>query len=159
MSRVTSSSSSSSAAITDTSGNALTSTSGSLNVNITGDASTSTYSLASNYNEITNVTNNTETTIVSYSAISGTSCYLQLVQMGGQNIAEYHVYRNASIIDKQYTYFTQYNAQSDYRTDNSNIPGILLADGDVVYVKVVNVSPGLTTSNFNGRIQVLQVAS
>jgi hypothetical protein len=159
MSRVTSSSSISgpltiagAIPIEDSAGNPLTSTGGALNVNISGG---SNYTSISTYNEITNLAMGIETTIVSYTVPSGSSYYLQFIEASGQNLAEYHIYKNSSIIAKKYSSYTEFNVNFDYKTGISSTPGIFLTTGDVVYVKVLNVNN--STADFNARIQIMEI--
>lgn len=109
-----------------------------------------------NYNEITSIAVGIETVIVTYTApSSSTKAYLQLIGSSGTNKAEYRIYKDASVIDKRYTYYTEYNVDFDYRTCDSSSPGLLIPAASMILIKVVNNSIGL--ANFNGKIQILEV--
>ena len=125
------------------------------NVFVTNGALGGTPTTVYNYNEITNIAPSVETTIVSYTVNSAADCYLQIIASSGQNIGEIRVYRNGSVIDKKYLYYTGFNMDFDYRNADPAFPGLLLSTGDVIYVKGVNNS----TSNcsFNAKIQVVEV--
>lgn len=107
------------------------------------------------YNEVTNVTPGIETTISTYTAISGKDCFLQSVEYSGTNIATFRVYINGTVVDKQYTYFTYYNGLFQYLTGNSTSPGISLNTGDVVLI--TGIQNRSSTCDFNANIQILEV--
>lgn len=151
MSRVQSSSSASSVNIKDSAGNPLTSTGGALDVNVSGG---SAYGIGYVYNEVTNISPGIETTIATYTVLGPNPSYLQIIGSAGQNIGEIRVYKNASVIDKFYLYYTAFNAEFDYRTNVGGVPGIELLTGDVILVTGLNNST--STCNFNAKIQVLE---
>lgn len=106
------------------------------------------------YNEVTAIASEVETTLATYTA-PGTA-YLLLASGSGQNIGQLVIYKNGSPIDKNYLSYTQFNAMFDYRTDNSNAPGLPLAQGDVIAVKYTNSSQ--SSCNGNAKIQVLETS-
>jgi hypothetical protein len=108
------------------------------------------------YNEVTNVNPGIETIIATYNVNAGANCYLQMISASGTNKAEFRIYKNTDIIDKKYTYYTEFNTEFDYFTGNNTAPGIKLESGDVIYIKAIQNRP--TTCDFNAIIQVLEVS-
>lgn len=98
------------------------------------------------YDEATSVAVGIETTILSYTVL-GTSSSLKKISVSGQNIGEVNIYKNGSVMDKQYLYYTGFNLKFGY--DN-----ILFATGDVIDIKVIN--NGQDACNFNASLQVLE---
>lgn len=107
------------------------------------------------YNEVTNVNPGIETTISTYIAISTAECYLQAISCSGTNVAEYRVYINSTVVDKKYTYFTEFNLNFGYFTGNTTTPGIKLITGDIVSIRAIQ-NRG-STCNFNALLQILEV--
>lgn len=109
------------------------------------------------YNEVTNVLPGLETLITSYTAVSTADCYLQQVASSGTNMAEFRVYINGVVSDKQYSSLTQFGVQFDYFTGNTSVPGVKLSTGDIVTVKALQNRP--YSCNFNATIQILEVTT
>ena len=97
-----------------------------------------------------------ETTVSTYTANLSAICFLQFVEIYGTNASEYRFYKNATLINKKYTSVTEFGSFSDYRTQNDLCPGLRLANGDVITVKVIHDRP--SSGDFNGRIQILEVS-
>jgi hypothetical protein len=154
MSRVTSSSSTGTVSIQDTAGNPLTSTSGALDVNIVA-APANNINVIAVYNEVSAVASGIETTVATYINNNVTTNFLVRIETSGTNIAEYRLYRNASIIDKKYSEFTQLNTVFEYSTADTSAPGLKTATSDTFYLKVIHNRPNV--GNFNAKLLVLEV--
>lgn len=106
------------------------------------------------YNEIALVPTNVETTIVSHTAVGGRKTYLQHISASGDNIGKYKVKINGIAIETKRTMFGEdLNCEADFDGDNN--PGLELAVGDIVVITVINPRP--SASDYNGRIQYLEV--
>lgn len=154
MARVTSSSSTGTVSIQDTAGNPLTSSSGALNVNLVS-APASNINLVADYNEVTGVASGIETTVATYTANTLADCYLERIMGSGTNVSEYRLYQNATIIDKKYSSFTDFNVVFEFSTGNTSAPGLKLGTSDVIYLKIIHTRPSV--GNFNANILVTEV--
>lgn len=135
MSRVTSSSSSSSVKVTYPDSNVI-----------------------STFSAITNVSPAVSTIVTTYTTPTDANFYyLQLISASGQNVSQYQVCINGSPIDQKLTYYTYFNVDFDYRSNSMASPGIFLNSGDIV--TLVILQSGTSTANFNARIQVLEMVS
>lgn len=138
-------------AIHDSSGNELNiNPDGSINVNITtsnvGDVRTI-------YNEITSVGTSVLSTILTYTAPSGKTTFLQTIEVSGTNIAEYQILKNNTIFDKKRSYFGG-DLDKEFVFAHSGT-GLPLVVGDIIAVKVIHIRPNI--GDFNARLQVLEV--
>lgn len=107
------------------------------------------------YAEITSIASATETTIVSYTVPGGKTAYLLEVEASGTNIAMYKVFKNASVIAKQYTYFgNSLTGIFDFKCGDSLEPGLELVAGDVITIKVTHSRP--MVGDFDARIEVIE---
>ncbi len=126
---------------------------GSLNVNIvetpvTGQTVKSTYGAAA----IASMANGI---VVTYTVPAGKTAIFQKANASGENVAQYTVLYNSAIFDLRRTMFGgDLTTDFDYITGNNN--GLTLSSGDVIAIQVLNSRP--TSANFNGRIQVLEIA-
>lgn len=121
-----------------------------------GGASTpSPASTVLNYAEITGVAAGVETTIVTYTSSATNPSYLLLISASGTNVAEFRVYQTATIFDKRYMYFTEYNQDFDYRTAMLAAPGLLIPPSTTVTIKVLHNRPTLGT--YNAKIEALEI--
>lgn len=155
MARVTSSSSGGTVSIQDSSGNPLTSSSGALNVNLV-QAPADNISLVTTFNEVTNVASGIETTVVTYTANDLAICFIERIMSSGTNVSEYRLYRNADIIDKKYSSYTEYNVVFEFSTGDTSAPGLKIGDTDVIYLKAIHTRPSV--GSFNANILVLEVS-
>lgn len=153
MARITSSSSGGLVQIQDSAGNNLTSTGGALNVNAAPIFVTEDIVVL--FNEVSTISIGLETTINTFTAPSGKISYLLSILNSGGNRAQYNIYLNGVMFDRQYTNVTQLTAPFDYKTNSSSVPGMVISVGDVITVKVVN--SGTTTADFNSRFLIMEV--
>lgn len=109
--------------------------------------------LRSVYNEILSVASGVTTTIVSYTSPGGSINYLQKIAYSGTNMAQFELLINGIVSDKQYSYFAGFNGEFIF---NETLPGLLVPVGQVISLRVIHQRP--TVGDFNGRIQVTEVA-
>jgi hypothetical protein len=124
---------------------------GSINVVVTANANASGLK---KYNEVIAVPSNVETTVVTHTAVGGRQTFLQRVDTSGDNIAKYRVKVNGVTIDMKRTMFGE-DLNCDFVFNGEANPGLEVAAGDIISVTVVNPRSG--TSDYNGRIQYLEV--
>ena len=87
--------------------------------------------------------------LLTYTVPSGKDFYLKSAEVSGANIAEYSVYKNASLIGKLRTYFgAELNAVFDFSSGSTY--GNRFQDGDVLEIYVNNTRP--TSADFDARI-------
>lgn len=120
------------------------SASGNSTINFTG-------SQVNVFNEITSVSAGIETVVAIFTNNTLAIGYLQKVSVAGNNMAEYRIYLNDDIIDKQYSSLTQFNLEFNYLPGNSGHQGLELERNDKIYVKVIHNRPDLGI--FSARIQ------
>lgn len=96
-----------------------------------------------------------ETSINSYIAPAGKKTYLLGIFNAGENRAQYNLYKDGVLFDRQYTNVTQLSAPFDYKTGSNTAPGYEILSGETVEVKVINA--GTSTASFNSRILILEV--
>ena len=106
------------------------------------------------YNEINSVTKDLETVLLTFTAPSGVSTYLQRIDVSGSNIAEYKIKIDNVIIDKKRTMHG--NGLNEYFIfDGKSNNGYPLTSGQIVTVTVIHSRP--QTGDFNSKLQVIQV--
>jgi hypothetical protein len=138
--------------ITDSDGDELEiNPDGSINVNI-GSATSS--DPVNKYGEVSAVASAMETTLVSHTAAIGKTTYLQGASSSGQNIADYKVKVNGTVIDRKLTNFGA-NPNVDFFFDGYLNLGYLLNVGDIVTVTVIHSRP--YTADFNGKLKLIEV--
>lgn len=106
------------------------------------------------FNEVNSIAVGMETIINTFTAPVGKISYLLTIFNSGENRAQYNVYINGVLLDRQYSGLTTLNALFDYKTGVFSVPGRVVVVGDLVEVKVVN--SGTSTANYNSRIMVLE---
>lgn len=153
MSRVTSSSSGGAVQIQDSAGNTITSVAGRLLVN--AESAFDIQDLKVQFNEVSTIAVGLETDINTYTAPVGITAYLLSILGAGENRAQFNIYKDGILLDRQYTNVTQLQAPFDYKTGASTVPGMVLPSGTVITVSVVNA--GNTTANYNARFLILEV--
>lgn len=132
MARIASSSSGGNVNIQDSAGNALTSTSGSLNVNITGDAVTSTPVLV--YAEVDSVAMGASSNIISYTVPAGKTFTFSTVNVSSTSICSFEVDINSVAIGvMRISYGANYNDVFDYT-------GYSVPTGTVILIQGTNFS-------------------
>lgn len=114
-----------------------------------------TQNLIVKYNEVSTISVGIETTIGTYTAPVGKIAYLLTILNSGGNRAQYNVYLDSVLFDRQYTNVTQLSAPFDYKTGSSSVPGMIIPEGSVVDVKVIN--SGSSTADYNSRFMILEV--
>jgi hypothetical protein len=107
------------------------------------------------YNEVTSVPPGILTSVLTFTAPLGSSCYLYRVEMSGENAARFDVYVNGVLYDTKYTSVAgPFDVVSDLTAGNS--AGVLLAPGDSLEVKVIHSRE--MSVGFNARVQYVLVA-
>lgn len=87
--------------------------------------------------------------LLTYTVPSGKYFYLKYAEVSGTNIAEYTIYKNASLIGKLRTYFgAELNTVFDFSAGSTY--GHRFQDGDVLEIYVNNTRP--TSADFDARI-------
>lgn len=125
---------------------------GSFNVSIVNGSQT-TFTPKNVFNEILSVASGITTILVTYTVPSLTKAIFQIVDVSGENIAQYDAYVNSDKVDTKRTYFGGgLNANFSFIAGENE--GLMLIAGDEVIVQVTHNRPDL--ANFNGRIQVLE---
>lgn len=121
---------------------------GSINVN----ASLGTGGTVVNvYNESNSIASGATVAINTYTVPVGKTSTLQIIEVGGQNIAIYDIYVNSSKIARKRTYFGGSLSSNINFYEGS---GLVLNTGDVLQIQVTNFRP--TTADFESRIQVIE---
>lgn len=96
-----------------------------------------------------------ETPINTYTAPVGKISYLLTILNSGENRAQFSIYRNAVLFDRQYTNVTQLTAPFDYKTGSGSVPGMVIPVGETIEVTVIN--SGTSIANYNSRFMILEV--
>lgn len=100
------------------------------------------------YNKISNVPQNIEVDIISYSVPAGSNLFLQLILASGDNVSsEVRVLVNGSEIDLQRIWWTKFNLTFPFGLGQA---GLKIATGGSVVVKAKHNRP--MTGSFNARI-------
>lgn len=107
------------------------------------------------FNEVAAIAVGVETTINTYTAPIGKISYLLSILNSGGNRAQYNIYNNGILFDRQYAPVTTLIAPFDYKTGSSQVPGKVIPIGDTIDVKVVN--SGTDPTDFNSRFLILEV--
>jgi len=107
------------------------------------------------YNEVSAVAVGIETTINTYTAPVGKTCYLLNILGAGQNIGQFNIYSGVPLFDKQYLSYTLFNVTFDYKTGVNSVPGYVVASGSTIKVTAINA--GSSSCMYNSRIMVLEV--
>lgn len=87
-------------------------------------------------------------TLVSYTVPVGKKFYLEIAEVSGENRASYSVLIDSSVVAKKRTYFTKYN--TDFSFDSDQAGGLKAVAGEVVKIDVTN--NGDEVGDFDGRI-------
>lgn len=128
---------------------------GSINV-VTG-SSGAIQTVILQFNEITSVPTGISTLVTLYTVPPGlTSCYLQRIEMSGDSLSIFSIFKNTTQIGTKRLWWSDFNAQFDLLSLNNT--GYLLSFGDVVSVKVNNNSNTSTLGTFESTIQVVEIA-
>lgn len=109
------------------------------------------------YSEESAVVVGLETTLGSYTAPIGKTAYLLSILASGGNRAQFNVYNNSVMFDRQYTNVAQLSAPFDYKTGSSSVPGMVISTGDTIEVAVVN--SGTDVADYNVRLMILEVTN
>lgn len=107
------------------------------------------------YNEVSVIAVGMETSINTYTAPMGKISYLLTILNSGGNRAQYNIYNNGTLFDRQYTNVAQLSAPFDYKTGSGSVPGMVIPVGNIIEVKVTN--SGTSTADFNSRFMILEV--
>ena len=107
------------------------------------------------YNEVSAIAVGIETTINLYTAPVGKTAYLLSILTSGGNRAQFNIYNNGVLFDRQYTNVTQLTAPFDYKTGSGSVPGMVIPVGNTIAVKVVN--SGTSATDYNARFMILEV--
>lgn len=107
------------------------------------------------YSEVSTIAIGIETIVNTYTAPAGKISYLLSNLCSGGNRAQFNIYNNGVLFDRQYTNVTQLTAPFDYKTGSGSVPGMVVAVGNVIEVRVVN--SGTSTADYNSRFMILEV--
>lgn len=118
---------------------------GSINVNTDTPTSKTVNSV---FNAISLVPNSILTTILSYTVPSGMTDYLSLIEVSGDNMAQFEVYINGTLSARQRTSLTEYNSQFNFSLDSEI--GLPLTSGTLLQVMVIQNRPDV--GNYEARI-------
>ena len=114
---------------------------------------TPVYDVSNIYNYVSSVPSSTLTSVVTYTVPALKKAYLIRIPFSGQNIAQYQVLKNASVIDNQWTYFGgNLSGTFDFSSQGFGLP---LVAGDVISLKVTHVRSFV--ADFNGRIFYIEM--
>lgn len=105
--------------------------------------------------ETPNVSIGGDTIINTYTAPANKISFLLNILTSGGNRAQYSIYEDAILIDKQYANVTTLSALFDYKTGAPSTPGKVIPVGSTIEVKVVN--SGTTITDYNSRLLILEV--
>ena len=105
------------------------------------------------YDEITSVASSSETTIVSFTALSGRDTFLQGVTVSGTNIAAFKVKVNGAVIDLKRTYFGG-NLNEEFIFNGQNNSGVVISVGQTITVTVEHSRP--MSGDFNSKILYME---
>lgn len=129
--------------IADTDGDELeVNTDGSINVNVVSTGQV----LKSYFHEVDNVATGVTTLVATYTAAA--NVYLQKIELGGTNIAEFELTIDGVTQDKKRT--SLYNFENMFNFNN----GLNISAGQIIRVYVVHTRPEL--GEFVARIQILE---
>jgi hypothetical protein len=125
---------------------------GSINVNIV-QSSDGTENVLNIYDEITGIASGSETVIVSFTAISGRSYWLQRAEFTGEQIALYKLYVNNVPIAAKRTHHGS-GLSGGFEFVGADQEGLPIDVGDVVELRLLHNRPN--TGDFEGRIQIYE---
>ena len=125
---------------------------GSVNVNIVTAPSANV--IKNTFSQASAVAPGIETTITTYVVPVTTIAFLQRISVSGENMGQYKIYRNASLIDSRRTYFGG-SVNENFEYSNGPADGYSLNQGDVITVKILHNRPHV--GNFEARIQALEI--
>ncbi len=119
----------------------------------TTDSKVNDLTLKSYFNAITSVPSDSLVVIITLTVPAETQCFLERVEVGGTNIAEYRMYKNDEILHQKRTSLLSGLDNAFIFSSVSKI-GILLVAGDVLEIKVIHSQnePG----DFECRIQTVE---
>lgn len=124
---------------------------GSLPVTISGSANVTEIN---NFNEVSSVAQSTETTLLTFTALAGRETYIQKIDVSGENIAEYRIKVQGSVVDKKRTYFGA-GLDAKFRYDGQLNNGYRLSPGQTLTVTVIHERP--MPGDFNARATLVEV--
>lgn len=127
---------------------------GSINVNIVQGSGGPPELMKNTYDEALAVASGSETDVVTYTVPVGKTASLQRVEFSGENIAQYRVYLNGSVIASRRTKQGG-DLSGEFVFEGAGEEGLPLAAGDVVRLTTLHGRPA--NGNFEGRIQVLEI--
>jgi len=126
---------------------------GSINVNIV-NTSVVPEIVRPVFNKITSVVDSIRSSIVSHTASLTKQTYLQFISVSGNNIADYELEINSSVIDERNTYFGgPLSEQFEFNAYSEN--GMLITPGQKIEVFSTHYRSDL--GDFSSRIQILEV--
>jgi len=126
---------------------------GSINVNIVNTLVTPEV-VKPIFNKITNLVDSIRTSVVSHTAAIGKETYLQFISVSGNNIADYELEINGSVIDERNTYFGgPLSEQFDFASYSES--GMLITPGEKIEVFVTHYRTEV--GDFTSRIQILEI--
>lgn len=126
----------------------LTFTGTALNVNVAAEADTATQVAKYDDTGVSPIAGGGSGTIVSYTVPAGKTFNLRHASASGDNIAEYTLKVNGSPLVHKRTWFTDYNAEFFFESNDGG--GYVGNAGDIFTLEVSNFRP--TPGDFNGTI-------
>jgi len=105
--------------------------------------------IVSEFNSITALASGSQSAIVSYTFPAGKKFFLQLAEYSGENIAEYEIFRDTTLIAKRRTYFSG-GLDGMVQFVQSSALGLEISAGEVISVKVEHARP--MSGDFDARI-------
>ena len=101
------------------------------------------------YAQISSVPNGATTTIVNYVVPVGKTFFLQMVEMGGDNIGHYTIEVNSVVIGTARTWFNGPFIER-LRFDGIGNVGLPVAESTIIRIKVIHYRP--VAGTFEGRV-------
>lgn len=99
----------------------------------------------------------TETVIATYTApASPTTACLQRITFSGQNVAQWIINNNGTVFEQNYTTAANLGSIISFMTGSFTVPGLIINPGNIITVSVIQI--GLSSANFNARIQILELS-
>lgn len=105
------------------------------------------YNSIYNFNGISSVPMNVETTIVTYTVPFGKTASIRLSEMSGTNIGTFNLYLGATLINRKRTFFGRLNESMEFSNK-----GYALSSGDVITLKVIHSRP--FNGDFEANLQI-----
>lgn len=100
------------------------------------------------FGSISSVSNGILTTILTYTVPVGKTDYLSLIEVSGDNMAQFEIYINGILNARKRTSLMEFNEQFDFYVDSEI--GLSLNSGTILQIMVIQNRPSL--GNYEARI-------